>query len=600
MKDRHGPVARTRAQAHCSARAAATVLAVAVGWLALAAGPVAGQEPEAAPGQDEGAQVLTRGPVHEAFAAPVVQDPKPGLTVPKEPPQPVEEMPPDQKPAGQNVQWISGYWSWDQARNDFVWLSGVWREPPPGRQWVPGYWHQVEGGFQWVAGAWVPVGQNGSGGPGQAASASASQASYLPAPPASLETGPNSPAPSGGVFWSPGSWYWQENRYVWRPGFWAAAQPTWVWVPSHFVWTPGGYLFVEGFWDLPLASRGLMFAPVYYPQPVYLQPAYVFTPSITIATPGLVANLFVQPGYGHYVFGDYYDRSFLSVGIFPWFSFSYASGPSRPLFYDPVFTFYASVNIQRDPGWVTRMRREYIVRRDNVAMRPPRTYIEQTRIIERNVNITNNVMARPVHELAGRGAAGGIRMERVSAESRQQWHERAADLREFRAERSQQERQASRWRTAGTGENRGQAAALARPRPMSLHPSPVSAPLHNHAAAGRPIGPSGHAERPELAAAHRSGSASAAQARGGSPTIRHERPSEPVVPNHALHAGQAAPHDTGDAPLPRSQRPLAEHGPAPRADAPRLHAPPQYTHRQPPPAPRPLSRQDHEKARRSP
>ena len=59
---------------------------------------------------------------------------------------------------------------------------------------------------------------------------------------------------------------------------------------------------------MPLANRGLMFAPVYYPQPVYLQPAYVFTPSITIAAPGLMANLFVQPSYGHYCFGDYYAQ----------------------------------------------------------------------------------------------------------------------------------------------------------------------------------------------------------------------------------------------------------------------------------------------------
>src|SRR5208283_3213710 len=154
----------------------------------------------------------------------------------------------------------------------------------------------------------------------------------------------------------------------------------------------------------------LMFAPVYYPQPVYLQPAYVFTPSITIATPGLVANLFVQPGYGHYCFGDYYDRSFLSVGIFPWFSFSYVSGPSRPMFYDPIFSFYASINVSRDPGWVTRVRQDYIVRRDNVAMRPPRTFVEQTRIIERNVGSRNLVMARPIHQLASHPeAAGGMR-----------------------------------------------------------------------------------------------------------------------------------------------------------------------------------------------
>ena len=435
---------------------------------------------------------------------------------------------------------------------------------------------------------------------GSVQSAAPGQASYLPAPPTSLETGPNSPAPSPGVFWSPGSWYWQENRYVWRPGFWAAVQPTWVWVPAHFVWTPGGYLFVEGYWDLPLASRGLMFAPVYYAQPVYLQPAYVFTPSITIATPGLVANLFIQPSYGHYVFGDYYDRTYLSVGIFPWFSFTYMSGPSRPLFYDPIFSFYASVNVSRDPGWVTRVRQEYIVRRDNVAMRPPRTYIEQTRIIERNVNVTNNLMARPIHELAGHEAGGGIRMERVSAESRRQWHERAAELRQFRAERSQQEQQASRWRAPGSGEGRSQATALAHPRPLSLPASPVSAPIHHHGTAGNAIGPTGHAEHPGLAAGPHPGPESTAHALGAAPMIRHSRESEPVASNHSLPVGQAAPHDRGSSPMLRSQPSVVAHGTAPGADAPRLHSPPQYTHRQPPPPPRPLPRQEHQTGHRSP
>ena len=216
--------------------------------------PAAVQDPAAGPEptQNQDVQVLTRGPVHEAFALPVVNDPKPGLTVAKQPPAPVEEAPPDQKPAGQNVQWISGYWSWDASRDDFLWVSGVWREPPPGRQWVPGYWNQVEGGYQWVAGAWVPVSQAASG--TQAQAAAQNQSAYVPAPPASLETGPNSPAPSANVFWSPGSWYWQDTRYVWRPGFWAAVQPSWVWIPPHYVWTPGGNLFVEGYWDLPLAS----------------------------------------------------------------------------------------------------------------------------------------------------------------------------------------------------------------------------------------------------------------------------------------------------------------------------------------------------------
>ena len=72
--------------------------------------------PAAEPGAEtdpQGGQVLTQGPVHEAFAAPVVHDAKAGPIVPKAPPDPIQEMPPDQKPSGQNIQWIPGYWAWD-------------------------------------------------------------------------------------------------------------------------------------------------------------------------------------------------------------------------------------------------------------------------------------------------------------------------------------------------------------------------------------------------------------------------------------------------------------------------------------------------------
>ncbi len=261
-----------------------------------------GAGPQDAPGSSpdqtdsQGGQVLTRGAVHEAYAAPVVHDPAPSPVVPKEPPSPIQEMPPDQKPAGQNVQWIPGYWSWDVSRDDFIWISGIWREPPPNSQWVPGYWHQVEGGSQWVPGTWIPI----SSGPAQ------SQPSYLPAPPKSLEAGPNTPAPAPNLSWTPGYWSWQGSGYAWRPGFWAAVQSNWIWMPAHYVWTPSGHLFVAGYWDLPLANRGLMFAPVYYPQPVYAQPNFVFTPSISIVGSAVTANLFVQASTNQYLFGNYY------------------------------------------------------------------------------------------------------------------------------------------------------------------------------------------------------------------------------------------------------------------------------------------------------
>jgi hypothetical protein len=72
-------------------------------------------------------EVLGRGPVHEAYAEPSEREPKPTPVIPKEPPKSIEELPPDQKPEGDNVQWMPGYWQWDEAKKDYVWVSGFWR-----------------------------------------------------------------------------------------------------------------------------------------------------------------------------------------------------------------------------------------------------------------------------------------------------------------------------------------------------------------------------------------------------------------------------------------------------------------------------------------
>ena len=86
-----------------------------------------------------GMEVMTRGPVHEAFAETVAFDPAAGIIVSQQPPTLIEEVMPDQRPAGDNVAWIPGYWGWDEDQNDFLWISGIWRNLPPGREWVPGY-----------------------------------------------------------------------------------------------------------------------------------------------------------------------------------------------------------------------------------------------------------------------------------------------------------------------------------------------------------------------------------------------------------------------------------------------------------------------------
>src|SRR5262249_18407539 len=75
----------------------------------------------------EGVQPLAKGVVHEAFATPTVFAAEPGATVNQEPPPAIEEMPPEHKPEGDNVQWINGYFAYDDQARNFYWVSGIWR-----------------------------------------------------------------------------------------------------------------------------------------------------------------------------------------------------------------------------------------------------------------------------------------------------------------------------------------------------------------------------------------------------------------------------------------------------------------------------------------
>src|SRR3990172_8388766 len=166
---------------------------------------------------ESGVQVLTRGPVHEAFAEAVTFEPEPGVIVARAPGELIDEIAPEQRPEGVNVAWISGYWGWDDERNDFLWISGTWRSVPPGRQWVSGYWRPIGGGFQWVAGYW--------------ADADIEEIEYLPEPPDMIEEVAVNP-PSPDYTWFPGVWVWQRTGYSWRPGYWSELRADWVWVPA--------------------------------------------------------------------------------------------------------------------------------------------------------------------------------------------------------------------------------------------------------------------------------------------------------------------------------------------------------------------------------
>lgn len=331
--------------------------AVLLAMLVLAAGPLSCVATEQAPPipPEEQPEVLTSGPVHEAFAEPVNLEPQTGLVVPMEPPAKIEEVPPPERPEGDRFAWVPGYWSWDSDRKGFVWVSACWRAAPPNRSWVPGYWARVPEGWEWVPGFWTPT--------------TPQKIEYLPVAPPIADVESEDLPPSVDYVWVPACPYWVRDQYVRRPGYWLRQQVGWVWVPSHYIRTPRGYVFVAGHWDYALDRRGVLFAPVYFPRPVYARVGFVYRPSIVIDLGVLQFSLFAYPRYSHYYFGDYFDDVYLSLGIFPRFE----SVRSRR-WYDPFYRYDRWQHRRIEPRWDDRERREYDLRRADRDLRPPKTY----------------------------------------------------------------------------------------------------------------------------------------------------------------------------------------------------------------------------------
>lgn len=416
--------------------------------------PVAADAPAVAQDVPEGVEILTRGPVHEAFAEPVVFDPEAGLVVGQEPPAAVEELPPDQKPEGDDVVWIAGYWAWDDTRDDFLWVSGIWRKLPPGRQWIPGYWAKVDEGFQWVSGYWAPLEQD--------------EVEYLPTPPQTLEVGPNTPAPGDEYVWNPGYWSWYEQRYAWSPGSWVQTQPNWIWIPPTYRYTPIGCVFVPGYWDYIVADRGMLFAPAYFGPAYFAQPAVVYRPSIVINVAILTDFFFCRPSYNHYFFGDYYGFSGAGQPYMPWFAFHQTRRG-----FDPIYAWSAA---RYDRGWTTVVREQYYERVVQTSYRPPHTFQQYQQWSARRLpsGVAAPALARTLAQVQTARDIQGVRLERVDANRQAELTRRTQLLDQFRAQRVEREAH-TRDRAANAIATRTQAQGLAEARRVQMPRSPMAA-----------------------------------------------------------------------------------------------------------------------------
>jgi hypothetical protein len=392
-------------------------------WSASSVAQTPPMPPEELPA---GAEVLNRGPVNEAFAEPVTLQDEAGLVVPREPPADIEEIPPESRPYGNEYVWIPGYWGWDADRDDFIWIGGCWRMAPPKMYWVPGYWTQVPDGWEWVAGFWTPVGVH--------------EVQYLPAPPPPLDIDAPGPPPDPDQIWVPGCWYWARNQYVRRPGYWLLQRADWVWVPSHYSWSPRGYIFVAGHWDYALSDRGVMFAPVYFPPSVRGRRGFAFTPDIVINIDLITINLFAYPRYSHYYFGDYYDDSYVSMGIYPWFDCD-----RFHTWYDPVYVHDRWRHSRNDSHWGEHQREEYDRFRQDRNSRPPRTYRDQqTRLAGAPESKPERInLTRPIRSVASDERSTPIRFEQMTPDARQRVARSDSDMERFRQARGRWEAPAS-------------------------------------------------------------------------------------------------------------------------------------------------------------
>ena len=306
-------------------------------------------------------EVQTRGPVHEAFAQPFESNPMPGTVIPKEPPAPVNEEPPPMQLDSENAKWMPGYWAWNPERQEFMWVSGVFRMQPQGRTFVPGYWSRTDDGWRWITGYWSDSRQQ--------------EPVYGPEPPTPLNVDPTTAGPNDNSLYVPGTWMYRgSGEFSWRPGYWMEGQTARIWVPPHYVWTPAGYVFVDGYWDLPFENRGVMFAPVTFGQP--LGPNAVYQPNYAVNYPGFLDSAYYLPGSGQFFFGNFSAPRYGRMGFRPWYA-----GAGQ---YNPLFAAHGLQN-----GGIAGVQRTYAARTNGTLAGPPLNLAAQT---------ANNAVVVPLNQ----------------------------------------------------------------------------------------------------------------------------------------------------------------------------------------------------------
>jgi len=371
---------------------------------AKATNPAQPANPADQPQNDPKVHVEARGQVHEAFAQPYEAVANPTAINHKKPPDPIPEEPPNERPTGKNVNWIPGYWQWDPDRNDYTWTSGMWRDLPEGRHWVVGHWTQVADGYYRVRGHW--------------AAQQEPDFQYVDKPPEPRQE-QQPAAPDADSLWIPGNYFYADNSYQWRAGYYTAQRPGYVWQPAMYYWSPNGYIYSSGYWDYDPYDRGLLFAPVWFDGQPWLTSGWGYRPFYGLNLALAWSSLFVRPGWGYY-YGDWYGSRYSGLGFQPWYGY----GGSR---YDPLFA-YQSWHYRNDPNWLANLRTTNQARSNGTAPLPARTLAAGT--------AANQSLVAPLSQLR---TSSNLKLETVTPQQRtaimqnvQTMHQHSVDLHQGR------------------------------------------------------------------------------------------------------------------------------------------------------------------------
>ena len=282
------------------------------------------------------------------------------------------ELPPETKPAGNDVRWVPGYWMWEDNKKDFTWVSGFWRDVPPGREWSPGEWKKQGDQYKYEHGFWKPTSVN-------------QWRVDLPEPPKPLNVEPTTSAPYQGMTWIPGGWVYNDNtdQYAWQPGYWANSPGNMVYQPGQYRMTPNGYAYVPGYWDYCLEDRGLLYAPVYFSRPLWNTPGWYYRPQYALnvgfgtgwGNGAFFTSLSIGPGFGSYYYGPYGSGWSLGLGLFPsylyggfgylpaWAGYAYRSNYpwwyTGGGYYNPLYRKYSTLN-GNNPAYAAQVRQSSV------------------------------------------------------------------------------------------------------------------------------------------------------------------------------------------------------------------------------------------------